>query len=497
MIKKFINASVITNKKVKIKTKLFLMFSFLIITFTLFVSFYFHYLLQKALLDEIQVRSKSITQMTATSIAPAIDFDVLTTLHEDLEATYINTNIEYLVIHDINHKVIYSRYFPNARKYDYTSVQSGEISSDGLLYQTYSSVNINDRKVGDLYIGYSLAAVNLNLLKLRNSIIYLALVLLIIGLSAAYFISSVIIKPLADISKVVHDISTEDLSKRVNIESKDEIGNLAESFNNMIDQLEIASLDMKQLNISLEQKNDKLNELNATKDKFFSIIAHDLKGPLGSFMQVVTMLHENPDTFTDDERNEMLELIKNSADNVYNLLENLLEWSRSQRGKISFNPAEINIQELAKNSLSLHKASADNKNITLTNNITNPVLIYGDVGMLNTIFRNLISNAVKFTPHGGTFEIGSFIKPADSEHSKEYVQVYFRDTGVGIAPDKLTSIFSIGEYGSTEGTSGEKGTGLGLILCNEFIKYHGGKIWVESEEGKGSTFNITLKKSIE
>ena len=475
------------SRKLKVRTKLFVIFSILIISLTTFVSVYFPFILEEQLIYEVKLQSKIITQMTATSIAAAVDFNDYIALNEELEATYINTNIEYLVIHDKNNKVYYSRYMNNAKNYDYESILSQKMSNNGKVFLSYSPILVNGKKVGDLYIGYSFAEQKIEIIKIRQSIIFLGLFIILLGTIATFFISTYFVKPLSNMSKVFNEISNEDLSKRVYVENEDEIGELAKSFNLMVDKLEKASNDMKSLNVSLESKNKKLYELNATKDKFFSIIAHDLKNPLGSFREITKMLYDEYGSFDENEKLELLKLIKESSNQVYNLLENLLEWSQTQKGKIKYNPTDNDIRAIVDFSLQLHKLTADNKQITIINNIPENVSIFADASLLNTILRNLISNAIKFTPINGIVEIGLSNNPPDG-----FLLIYVKDTGIGMTKDIIDKLFRIDENIISFGTNGEKGTGLGLLLSKEFTEKNGGKIWVESKEGKGSTFYFTV-----
>jgi len=479
----------ILNKSlnIKVKTKLFVLFSILIISLTTFVSIYFPYLLEEQLINEVKLQSKIITQMTATSIAAAVDFNDFIGLNEALEATYINTNIEYLVIHDINSNVYYSRFLNIAKDYNYESKLSQEMSDNGMLFLSYSPIFINEKKVGEIFIGYSFAEKKSEIVKIRQTLILIGFIVIIIGIVFAYIISSYFVKPLSNMSKVFHEISNDDLSKRVKIVTNDEIGELAISFNLMVDKLEKASKDMKSLNSSLESKNKKLYELNATKDKLFSIIAHDLKNPLGSFREITKMLYDDYDSFEETEMKELLRMMKDSSHQVFNLLENLLEWSQTQRGNLQFNPTDIDLKAIVELSIQLHKLTADKKQISIINNSPENKSIFADATLLNTILRNLISNAIKFSPTNGKVEIGLSNNPPEG-----YIKIYVKDTGIGMSKDILDKLFKIDENIIAIGTNGEKGTGLGLLLSKEFAEKNGGKIWVESEEGKGSTFYFTI-----
>lgn len=229
-------------------------------------------------------------------------------------------------------------------------------------------------------------------------------------------------------------------------------------------------------------------ELNATKDRFFSIIAHDLKNPLGNFKNTTKMLVESYRDFSEIDRFQFLDVMKESSENIYSLLENLLEWARSQIGSIPFNPVDLNLKLLSIEIVKLLKSQAENKHIEIQNHIPLSIMLKADANMLQTIIRNLISNAIKFTRENGKIIISATAK-------KNNFVVSVSDTGIGISKETTDKLFRIDAEITAPGTNNEKGTGLGLILCKEFIEKHGGKIWADSEVGKGSTFYLTLPNS--
>jgi len=245
--------------------------------------------------------------------------------------------------------------------------------------------------------------------------------------------------------------------------------------------------EKKLAQIKLEQYLEELKEANATKDKFFSIIAHDLKNPFGALKNLTEILKDMYNEFSEEEKTEIISEMYKSAHKVYELLENLLTWSRSQRGKIEFQPEETNLKLIIYNSFELLKEAANKKNIKLTDATPDEFIINCDVNMITTVVRNLVSNAIKFTPEGG--EIKIFTEENDQE-----VIVSVQDSGIGIAKEDIAKLFRIDVHHTTIGTSDEKGTGLGLILCKEFIDNHNGRIWVESEPGRGATFKFALPK---
>lgn len=232
-----------------------------------------------------------------------------------------------------------------------------------------------------------------------------------------------------------------------------------------------------------EQLHDDLQKLSASKDKFFSIIAHDLKNPIVGFLSFVELVGQF-DNHEKAYREKVIQLVKESAEKLLTLLENLLTWSRIQQGMLTPIPQPCDLHRIVEYNIALLAPSADHKQIALKNSVM-PMMGYADPNMLNTIIRNLLSNAIKFTPTGGTVEIGA-------THEQDNVMVMISDTGIGIPEEKLATLFHIATKTQRDGTAGEKGTGLGLILCKEFVEKNGGRIWVESEVGKGSIVRFCL-----
>jgi signal transduction histidine kinase/ligand-binding sensor domain-containing protein len=235
----------------------------------------------------------------------------------------------------------------------------------------------------------------------------------------------------------------------------------------------------------LENANKHLQELNSTKDKFFSIIAHDLKNPFNTILGFAELLSKNFVKLTDEKRHYFADIIFKSTVNVFNLLDNLLQWSRSQTSRIIFDPVILDLKPLIGENIDLLKETSQQKNITLDLKVEDGYTAYADRNMFNTVVRNLLSNAVKFSSPGGTVRIGA-------EPDGKLIKIYVSDDGIGIPKNEMDNLFRVDAHFSREGTAGEGGTGLGLILCNEYVTKNDGKIWVESEEGKGTTFYFTL-----
>ncbi len=234
------------------------------------------------------------------------------------------------------------------------------------------------------------------------------------------------------------------------------------------------------------RKNElKLKELNATKDKFFNIIAHDLKNPFTSLLGSTELLFENIHKMDNEKIRELAIILNDSAKSGYAILQNLLDWSRSQTGQLKFNPERFNLSYLIKKNISDLQFLANNKEINLSFEADRDIYIITDQNMINTVLRNLISNSIKFTHRGGRIEISSIV-------NSDEVIISIKDNGVGISEENLGKLFRIDTKYSMPGTEKEQGTGLGLKLCKEFVEKQGGKIWVESIENKGSEFRFSI-----
>jgi signal transduction histidine kinase len=236
---------------------------------------------------------------------------------------------------------------------------------------------------------------------------------------------------------------------------------------------------------TVRDQNIQLTDLNATKDKFFSIISHDLKGPLNSLTSFSGLLINHTDSLSKEEIKMLAKDLDKSLKNLFALLENLLEWSRSQTGNIEFKPEAFDLSALLQQNKELLTAQAQNKKIAINNNTSENIVVNAHRHSVNTVVRNLVSNAIKFTPEGGSITISTKLE-------NDNLIVSIADTGVGMSKEVIEKLFRIDTKHTTKGTSDEKGTGLGLILCKEFIEKNGGKIWVSSDVGKGSVFSFQL-----
>lgn len=243
--------------------------------------------------------------------------------------------------------------------------------------------------------------------------------------------------------------------------------------------------DKQRMIEAIQRSEEELREINASKDKFFSILAHDLKNPFNSLISITDMLLNNLNEEEKVRHGELVGLLSESAQHGYNLLDNLLKWSRSQTGKLIWTPEPLLLNEFVEDNIKIFDNQAINNGILINTDIPDDIKVNADPYMLSTILRNLISNALKYTPKGGKVFISAQIKGRQSV-------VTIKDTGIGINDDTKKHLFKIDSHVSSPGLRGEGGTGLGLILCKEFVKQHKGEIWVESQSGKGAAFSFSL-----
>ena len=237
--------------------------------------------------------------------------------------------------------------------------------------------------------------------------------------------------------------------------------------------------------LELKFAKDELKIANATKDTFFSIIAHDLKGPLTSISAMIDMALEDTSNFNHEELFSTLRLTERSINRLKSMLSNLLYWAQAQKDSLVYNYEKFDINSIINENTELLTESANKKNIIISSKVNEKTFVFADKESMRTVFRNLISNAIKFTPIGGQIDILS----VNRDH---YVELSVKDTGIGIKPENIEKIFDINRRWRTKGTEGEDGTGLGLFLCTEFVKKNGGELIVKSESGKGSSFIFTL-----
>lgn len=245
-------------------------------------------------------------------------------------------------------------------------------------------------------------------------------------------------------------------------------------------------LQLKRTRETLAEQNKKLAQLNQEKDRFFSIIAHDLRGPVSGLAGITELLYKETGNCRDENIKEMVELLHTTSVQVVDLLFNLLEWARIQMNAISFEPDNLQLKPVIDKSVRTFRNAVQDKNLTVSIDIDESILVFADVNQLGTILRNLISNAIKFTPSGGSVTLTA------AHADPHQIRLTVADSGIGMGPELLTKLFRLDQKVSRPGTNGETSNGIGLLLCHDLVKRQGGQLSVESSEGVGTTFSFTL-----
>ena len=246
--------------------------------------------------------------------------------------------------------------------------------------------------------------------------------------------------------------------------------------------------ESREQHLLLQEKHAELQALNASKDKFLSIISHHLRSPLSSVLVGLRLLTDTESRLTDNEKNELIRDSHRTVEQLYNLLDNLLVWSRLQRGLMEYAPQPLDLRPLFERNATLFAANAEQKQIAIRQTVAEPVIAFADSHMIDAIIRNLISNALKFTEARGAITLSAC-------QNDQNVEITVADTGIGMDAEAVAKLFRLDVRYNQLGTAGEKGTGLGLNVCKEFAEKNGGSIAVESIVGAGTTFRVTLPKS--
>lgn len=245
--------------------------------------------------------------------------------------------------------------------------------------------------------------------------------------------------------------------------------------------------ELEELNERLTIYSKELDKSNRTKNRLISIISHDLKNPFHSLIGFSELLVQEAERFSEEEKLSFYKSINDTSKKAFELLENLLDWTRLQTSEIPFNPADLHVNETIESVLDLLNSHARDKGILMQSDVPEDTLVYADSRMFETVLRNLLSNAVKYTPYGGKISISVL-------DQDEIIQFGVKDTGVGMDEEQVANLFNVDKKTSRPGTNNELGTGFGLILCREFVKKNGGDLSVESSPGNGSIFSFTVPK---
>ncbi len=370
----------------------------------------------------------------------------------------------------------------------------GRSDSSGLK----GNLNRNHQRLNvfltDLHVGVE-KRVNSEILNVFAVFGISVLIAILVSILLSMRLSSSIGVPVKNLSKEIYRFEIEDIVQHKKLEVKSsikEVTYLVRSFNNLLEmlrkQLELVDAKTKELqerNQELNNREIQLKQSNSVKDKFFSIIAHDMRGPIGGMLVFLESLNEDIDTMKKSELKDFARAMLGSATQLANLMENLLQWSKSQMGMNRPEFRQVVLRESAEKSMALFANRLKEKNISLSIRISHSHIVVADQNMVDFVFRNVISNAIKFTKKKGEIVV-------DSEQVGRKIQVSVRDNGIGISEENQKKLFQETEQHSSYGTANEKGTGLGLLLSKEFVTKNHGEIWVKSELDIGTTVFFTF-----
>ncbi len=325
--------------------------------------------------------------------------------------------------------------------------------------------------------------------RFRKAILIVGVTLIIISLTTGLYLSYQIVQPIRKLQRATQEISRGNLDVRVHLNSRDELQALSDNFDIMTENLKMSRQKLERANDELVKSQQSLEKSNSTKDKFFSIIAHDLRAPFSAFVSVSEVLAHSPESVSESRRKSFALNIYNSAKHLNNLIENLLQWSRSQTERLNFNPRKGDLNNILDDAIPIVKTQAQQKDIKVVNTTEQPVIASFDHNLIAVVVRNLLSNAMKYSKPNTTVTL-----KAEYENDDK-VKVSVKDQGIGIAREDIPKLFRIDVNTKYIGQSTEKGTGLGLILCKEFVEKHQGNIFVTSAVNQGSVFSFALPKT--
>ena len=505
----------------KIRTKMILIFSFFVIPF-LFLEVLINIVFEKEAKEHALIHAEIYAHTFALTIGreaendktPPLFFnmenleDYVQDVHSTQKIDIVIVDTTKTIVADVIKSEIGKKYNYDKNNEVLQTMRDGlartfkEVSSDyphGIFLYVHPITTEKGKTVGAVLIEYTpiLKESEAEINKVRQIVLYAILFFIFISIAFSVVISKRISGFILDLVNTAENFAKGDYSIRISNKRKDELGVLGRSFNKMaerikqlISQLEDEINFTQQAEEEIKNKNTELSKINAEKDKFFSIIAHDLKSPFHGFLNLTELMADSTEKFSQEEFVENSKSLNESARNLYKLLENLLEWAQMQNGSMSFSPQEIDLQKIVSKSIKTVKDRAVQKGITIINKVPKMQEIYADEKMIDSVFRNLLSNAIKFTRKDGKIIVST------EASANEKIEVTVSDTGVGMSEENVKKLFKLEEKVSSKGTEGEPSTGLGLLLCKEFVEKHGGKIWVESEVGKGSRFTIALPKHL-
>ncbi|RQW03502.1 HAMP domain-containing protein, partial [candidate division KSB1 bacterium] len=486
-------------------SKIAIKFSLLVILyFGLVSSFILIFLplkLERQATKAIAEKAQSIARMTAFSMSPALFFDDTTSIQKDILSVLQTKDIAYVVVLDNSGNIVADHNLQSASQASFKELSElNRKSADGTIFKVMAPILANHNEIGRLYLGASLQEVSEEVVRSRNTVILITLIVFVIGTITVFSISSIVTRPLGRMVKIVHQVAEGDLTQRVAISSRDEVGNLAQSFNIMVAELEEYTRELKQEITQRKQAEDRVNKLNdelegRVKDRtsqleaankelegFVYSVSHDLRAPIRHIVGFVDLLKKRVFSTVDETSQRFLNNISAATTKLGKLIDDLLVFSRIGRAethKISVDLNQI-ITEVQR------ELKPDFEGRKIVWKIDKLKMIHGDPTLLHQVMINLIANAIKFTrPRTeARIEIGTIKNDANE------TVVFIRDNGVGFDMKYIDKLFGV--FQRLHHADDFEGTGIGLANVKRIIELHGGRVWAEAVIDEGATFYFAL-----
>lgn len=484
-----------------IRTRLVFGVSLLVAAISIFIFIYFpDYLAQKQLQASGE-KAESIAKMTAFSIGPALVFEDPISAKQVINGTRQNQDLAYVMVFNAQNELFVSYNPETAKQADYQNVPHG-ISANGLYYNTQTPIHIIEEQteqIGHLVLGLSLDAVNIQVRQSREIIATVSLIILVFGIIGVIVLSTVITNPLTQMVQTAQQIAAGDLSQRAHVPTKDEVGHLAQSFNQMVDHLaeaqqglekrvEERTEELQTANHELIQAKNAAETANRAKSAFLANMSHELRTPLNAILGFTQLMVR--DQSLSSEHRDNLSVISRSGEHLLSLINDVLEISKIEAGQTVLTEVAFDLYRLLKDLEGMFQLRAEDKRLQLIFEVadTVPQYVRLDQGKLRQVLINLLSNAIKFTEAGG---VTLRAKTHNANTSQPFLFFEVEDTGPGISQDEQNALFEA--FSQTEtGQKSQEGTGLGLSISQQFVRLMRGEISVRSEVGRGSIFSFDV-----
>ncbi len=493
--------------RMRIRTRLMLLVSLLLVAIATFIYWFFPAQIERQALRMLESKARAIGAITAFSVSPGLLFDDPKAVGDALEGAERNPDLQFILVLDARGNLEYV--------VDRTQWRRGHIVAAtaqlGLDRETRSyraaiPIMSDDRRIGTLRIGLSLAEVDAEVAEARRTTALASLAVLVVGLFAVFGISTHITAPLSRMAAIAERIAAGDLGSRAQVRTTDEVGDLARAFNTMLDSLQQTQTDLAAANEHLEQRvRERTADLTAAgeqlerakeaaeaasqaKSEFLANMSHEIRTPMNGVMGMIDLALDTPPGSSD---REYLGIARDSAESLLTVINDILDFSKVEAGMLDLDPADFSLGETLGSIMSPLALRAHDKGLELALRIApdTPDFLVGDAGRLRQVIVNLVGNAIKFTEHGEVV-----LDVAEESRATGQVVLHFRvrDSGIGIPAAMHQRIFDAFAQADGSTTRRYGGTGLGLTISAKLVKMMGGRIWLESEEGRGSTFHFTV-----